>query len=231
MDCPAADPPEDFVFFVSAARNLFPFARFSAEVDWEEDCMKTRLAGVLVVLAVAIVWIAAGCHLIHADPHVAFLGDSITQQWHYPRADFGIHGNTTAQMLTRFPDVIPGRNFREVVIQGGTNDLLLGIDNQVTIRNLEQMGEATLQQNAEPVLCEIPPIFHSFNPDDRKDYGPEVIELNRRIAELAQSHDWKLVDYYTPIRNHPGYSADGVHMKRRGYLAMEIALLRQLPRQ
>jgi acyl-CoA thioesterase I len=193
--------------------------------------MKTRVAGILVVLAVVIAWIAAACHLIHADPHVAFLGDSITEGWQYPRANFGIHGNTTAQMLTRFPQVIPGRGFREVVIQGGTNDLLLGIDNQVTIHNLEQIGEATMQQNAEPVLCEIPPIFHNFNLADKKDYGPEVKELDRQIALLAQSHHWKLVDYYTPIENHPGYSADGVHMKRRGYLAMQIALLRQLPRQ
>jgi acyl-CoA thioesterase-1 len=204
---------------------------FPAEVDQEEDCMKTRLAGVLVVLSVAVAWIAAGFHLIHADPHVAFLGDSITLGWHYPRADFGIHGNTTAEMLARFPQVIPGRGFREVVILGGTNDLLLGIDNQVTIHNLEQIGEATMQQNAEPVLCKIPPIFHSFNLKDKKNYGPEVVELNRRIAELAESHGWKLVDYYTPIMNHPGYSADGVHLKRRGYLAMEIALLRRLPKQ
>lgn len=193
--------------------------------------MKTRFAGAVVALLVAVVWIAADCHLIHADPHVAFLGDSITQGWHYPRADFGIHGNTTAQMLTRFPQVIPGRDFREVVILGGTNDLLLGVDNQVTIHNLEQIGEAAVQQNAEPVLCEIPPIFHSFNLEDKKDYGPKVIELNRRIALLAQAHGWKLVDYYTPIENHPGYSADGVHLKRRGYLAMELALLRQLGRQ
>jgi acyl-CoA thioesterase-1 len=193
--------------------------------------MKARVAGTLVVLILAVVWIAVACHLIHADPHVAFLGDSITERWHYPRADFGIHGNTTAQMLMRFPKVIPGRNFREVVILGGTNDLLLGIDNQVTIHNLEQIGEAAIRLNVQPVLCKIPPIFHSFNPDDKKDYRTEVMELNRRIALLAQSHGWKLVDYYHPIENHPGYSADGVHMKRRGYLAMEIALLRQLPRQ
>jgi lysophospholipase L1-like esterase len=188
--------------------------------------MILRLAAALTVIA--IVCLVFGCHLIAADTRIAFLGDSITEGWHYPRANFGIHGNTTAQMLARFPKVIPGHNYREVVILGGTNDVLLNVAPQQTIRNLETLGEETAEQHAEPVLCEIPPIFHSFRPGDSKNYMPTVIELNKEIAGLAQAHHWKLVDYYTPLANHPAYSADGVHMKRRGYLVMEIALLRQL---
>jgi acyl-CoA thioesterase-1 len=188
--------------------------------------MKLRVAAVLT--GIAIVCSIFGFHLISADPHIAFLGDSITQGWHYPRANFGIHGNTTAQMLARFPKVIPGRDYREVVILGGTNDVLLNIDSDQTIRNLEALGEDTLDQHAEPILCEIPPIFHSYNPDDTRNYMPAVVALNSRIASLAQAHHWKLVDYYTPLENKPTYSADGVHMKRRGYLVMEAALLRQL---
>jgi lysophospholipase L1-like esterase len=169
-----------------------------------------------------------GCYYVHADPHVAFLGDSITARWHYPVANYGIVGDTTAQMLARFPRLIPGHGFTKVVILGGTNDALLNIDPNVTIHNLEEIAADTVQQNAEPILCEIPPIFHSYNPADSRDYGPSVLNLNRRIVQLAASHHWKLVDYYDPIAGHPSFSADGVHMKRRGYLAMESSLLRGL---
>jgi lysophospholipase L1-like esterase len=201
-------------------------ALFACSFAQEGDCMKVSLAALL--MAIVVVWVVVGYHLAAADPRVAFLGDSITERWHYPRANFGVHGNTTAQMLARFPQFIPGHNYRAVVILGGTNDVLLKIDSDQTIHNLEILGQDTVDQHAEPILCEIPPIFHSFHPDDTTDYGPAVTALNQRIAQVADAHHWKLVDYYGPLANHPGASADGVHMKRRGYLLMEIALLRKL---
>ena len=171
----------------------------------------------------------AGCHLVHAAPDVAFLGDSITEGWSYPTVNYGVHGNTTAQMLDRFNGVIPGHGYHTVVLLGGTNDVLLGIDPDITVQNLEKLAEETTDQRAEPILCEIPPIFHSFDPKVTKDFGPQVVDLNSRIVKLAAAHHWKLVDYYTPIVGHPSDSSDGVHMKRSGYLAMERALLHQLP--
>ncbi len=188
--------------------------------------MKSRLTAVLI--SVAITWLAVGCNVFSADRNVAFLGDSITRGWRYPRTNFGIFGNTTAQMLARFPQTIPGHNYGKVIILGGTNDVLLHLSSAETIHNLEMLGEETVNENAEPVLCEIPPIFHNYVPGDTKNYMPAVIDLNRRIASLAHQHHWKLVDYYTPLVNHPAYLADGVHMKRRGYLVMEAVLLSQL---
>jgi lysophospholipase L1-like esterase len=170
----------------------------------------------------------SGCGLFRAAPHIAFLGDSITQLWWYPTANLGRSGDTTSKMLARFPLIVPGRGYTTVVLLGGTNDILLGIAPDETLRNLEALGRQTVQQHAEPVLCTIPPIFHSWVPGDTKDYKPQVLELNRRIAQLAIEHDWKLVDFYTPLVDHPGYSTDGVHMKRSGYLVMVLALHRVL---
>ena len=170
-----------------------------------------------------------GCHIAHAGRDVAFLGDSITEGWYYPTVNYGVHGNTTAQMLDRFDRSIPGHGYRTVVLLGGTNDVLQGLDPDITIQNLEKLAVETTEQHAEPVLCEIPPIFHSYDPKVTKDFGPQVIDLNSRIVKLAAAHHWKLVDYYTPLAGHPSDSSDGVHMKRKGYLAMERALLHQLP--
>ncbi len=173
--------------------------------------------------------LTAGCHLVSAGRSCAFLGDSITEGWYYPTVNLGVHGNTTAQMLSRFPNLIPGRGYKTVVILGGTNDTLLGISPDETVRNLDEIGQLAVGQHAEPVLCEVPPIFHGLRSNDRTDYRPAVVTLNRRISHLASARHWKLVDYYSPLAGHPTFSSDGVHWKRRGYFLMEGALLKQLP--
>jgi acyl-CoA thioesterase I len=170
-----------------------------------------------------------GCRLFKASADTAFLGDSITWGWAYPQQNFGVFGNTTAQMLARFPASIPGHRFTRVVILGGTNDVLLGVDPDVTIRNIAEIAAKTLQAGAQPVLCEIPPIFHSFIKTDNKDYSEKVRSLNERIARLAAAHQWELVDYYHPMLGHRRYSSDGVHMTHSGYAIMELEYLRGAP--
>ena len=182
------------------------------------------LGSLLAALAVL-----SGCRLVKASPQVAFLGDSLTQGWSYPATNLGVHGNTTAQMLERFPRLIPGHGYSTVVILGGTNDVLLGIPPETTIRNLQQLGDETVRQHAAPILCEIPPIFHDYRPEDPTSFDPNVRNLNQRIQQLAALNHWKLADYYTPLAGHPEYSSDGVHMKRDGYVLMERALLHELP--
>ena len=181
------------------------------------------------IVSFAVLTLLCGCRLITAGPHVAFLGDSLTHGWSYPAANLGIPGNTTAQMLERFPRQVFGHGYTTVVILGGTNDVLLGVAPETTIHNLEELGDETIQQEAQPILCEIPPIFHDYDPAVSTNFDPRVRDLNRRIQALAAERHWKLVDYYTPLAGHPRYLSDGVHMKRVGYLAMERALLQKLP--
>jgi acyl-CoA thioesterase-1 len=170
----------------------------------------------------------SGCRILKANPHIAFLGDSLVEAWWYPTANLGHHGDTTARLLARFPQVIPDRGYTTVVILGGSNDVQQGIDPAIVMHNLQQLAELAVQQHAEPILCEIPPIFHSWVSGDHTDYKPQVVELNRRIAQLAAEHHWKLVDFYTPLVDHPNYSVDGVHMNRSGYLVMTRAIRRVL---
>ena len=182
-----------------------------------------------LLLVLFLLCLPIAYHLIKASANTAILGDSLTEEWVYPRVNLGIYGNTTAQMFARFPAQIQGHHYRRVVILGGTNDVLLRIDPTVTIHNLQEIGTYTVQAGAQPVLCEIPPIFHSFDPNDKTDYSNQVHTLNQQIIQLAAAHKWKLVDYYDPLLGHPGYSSDGVHMKHRGYIIMEWTYLRETP--
>jgi len=173
------------------------------------------LSLLLPVLAAGL----SGCNKVKAREDVAFMGDSITEMWSLPRVNLGIHGQTTSQMLNRFPaDVLP-KKLHAVIILGGTNDVLLGVDPDVTIANLKSMAELASSHGIEPILCEIPPIYARQNA-----LAPNVAALNRRIVELAASRKLRLVDYYDAMNGHPSYFSDGIHMKKLGYLLMDWTL-------
>ena len=161
-----------------------------------------------------------GCGLNRASDKYAFLGDSITEGWALPRHNLGIYGQTSAQILNRYPTQVHGHPYRRLYILAGTNDIWQQMDPDVTIANLARIVDLAQADHIQPVLAEIPPMFI-----DGGRYQPAVRELNRRIVQLAQSRQLPLVDYYDAIGNHRSYSSDGVHMKRRGYLAMEVALV------
>ena len=128
------------------------------------------------------------------------------------------------------PQFSPATAMPRLIILGGTNDVLLGIEPETTVSNLEKIALAVQRSGAEPVLCEIPPIFHSLKMDDTRDYSNDVRRLNGQVT-----HVWRLSiagDWWTttiPCDTIPNVSSDCVHMKRRGYLLMEIALLRAVP--
>jgi lysophospholipase L1-like esterase len=159
-----------------------------------------------------------------ANPNIAFMGDSITNRWSLPTTNFGIYGNTTAQMRARFAGDVLGRGYKAVVILGGTNDLLHIVEptNQVIAQaaiNLQAMAAAAEAENIQVVLCEIPPI------DNINDH---VESLNQAIVALAEAHKYLVVDYYTPMAGHPEYFLDGVHPNDEGYAVMKAAFSKVL---
>ncbi len=178
--------------------------------------MRRFLSGCVALLLL----LAMGSWLNHASPQVAFMGDSITQGWSFPRTNLGIRGQTTAQMLARFDRQIAGHGFRRVMILGGTNDTLQGVAAAETIANLEQMIALARRAGVEPVLAEIPPIYSQ----DGK-YLAACASLNRQIVRLAHAQHVTLVDDYDALLGHTDAYSDGTHLKTRGYLRMEWALL------
>ena len=177
----------------------------------------------LVVLLLAVVvlvpaWLVAP-RLNRASTTIAFMGDSLTQGWALPRENFGRYGQTTAQMVQRFQQQVPGH--RAVILLGGTNDTLLHVDPAVTLANLDTMVDFARKDGVEPVLAELPPIYRFSGT-----LQPAVDRLNAGIVRLANQRGVRVVDYNAALRDHPDSYSDGTHLKRRGYLRMEVALLR-----
>jgi lysophospholipase L1-like esterase len=55
---------------------------------------------------------------------------------------------------------------------------------------------------------------------------PAVINLNSKIQSLGTRLGIPVVDYFDMLKDHPNAQSDGVHMKRSGYLYMDLALLK-----
>lgn len=174
----------------------------------------------LSALALAAGFILAAAFFNHAGPRNAFLGDSLTERWSFPRANLGIHGQTSAQILARATVQLPGHDYRRVFILAGTNDILLHVDPAITLANLDALATLAQRNGIEPVFSEAPPIYY-----DNGRFQPAVRTLNAGIVQLAAARHLQLVDYYDALDGHPSGFSDGIHMRRRNYLRMEFALL------
>ena len=124
-------------------------------------------------------------------------------------------------MLARFPAQIVGHDYREVVILGGTNDTLLGLEQQATLANLGAMVDLARKAGIEPVLAEIPPIYTGGGV-----HLQAVATLNRGIVDLGRTKGVQVADYYDTLSGEPQDFSDGTHLKRRGYVRMEWQLVK-----
>ena len=92
-------------------------------------------------------------------------------------------------------------------------------------RNHQQSGTdgSILREPTESILCsrKSRPSTRTRDASFRRCGG-----LDERIAALAREKQVPLADYYSALWLHPDAFSDGVHLKRRGYLRMEWALLR-----
>jgi len=181
---------------------------------------------VLLCLGLTLALGLAGCaRYPQANANIAFMGDSITAFWWLPKSNLGVYGNTTDQMLARYPSEIPSHGYKAIVILGGTNDVRVpsvpiqqAVD--AAMNGIEQMAALADQENLEVVLCKIPPI---------QDLDSRVVALNTQIESFAQQHNYKLVDYYTPMIGHPEYFRDGEHPNDQGYFVMQRVLTPVVP--
>ena len=170
-----------------------------------------------------------------AARRVVFMGDSITQAWAYSDPamfrngwlDRGISGQTTPQMLLRFPADVIALHPRVVHIMAGTNDVA-GNTGPTTLDTIESNIAAmiTLARAAgiRVVLAAVPPASHmSWSPTVTP--TPVIAALNARLRSLAAREGAIFVDYGPAIgladgSMRPEDTLDGVHPSSEGYTAM-----------
>jgi len=183
--------------------------------------MNRKIWLLLVSALVLLLFFSAIYRLRKASSTIYFLGDSLTQRWWYPRVNGGVFGQTSDQILKRFPTELNGQGISRMYILAGTNDVILKRDLNAAAANIEQMVMLARAQGLQPVVATIPPIYK-----DNEIYQPAVQTLNEKIRSLAARDHVCLVDYYGALFGHPKYESGGLHMKKLGYFSMEYELLK-----
>jgi lysophospholipase L1-like esterase len=191
---------------------------------------------------------AANQALAPAKPgenRVVFFGDSITDNWSKagyggffpgkPYLNRGIGGQTTSQMLPRFPADVIALQPKAVVILAGTNDIAgnSGPTLVETIEhNLAAMAEMAKAHGVKVVLASILPVA-----DDKQDANGNAVNrtqgrppatirtLNAWIADYARKNGHVYLDYFAATADAAGafkadLNGDGLHPNAAGYAVM-----------
>ncbi|HEL5400477.1 TPA: SGNH/GDSL hydrolase family protein [Stenotrophomonas maltophilia] len=174
---------------------------------------------------------------VAGQPRVVFFGDSITEGWgregsaaFFPGNGWlnrGISGQTTAQMLVRFPQDVLALKPQVVVILAGTNDIAgnTGPATQAMIEdNLHAMVDLARAHGIRVVLASVLPVSdYPWLPGTSP--APRVRALNTALKRYADAQQLVYLDYYTPMANaagglDPQLADDGVHPTAKGYAVM-----------
>jgi lysophospholipase L1-like esterase len=172
------------------------------------------------------------------ENRVVFMGDSITEGWHFdapewgfpgkPYINRGISGQTTPQMLVRFRQDVIALQPKVVVILAGINDVA-GNTGPMTLEqtedNLASMAELATANHIRVVLCSVLPAF-DFPWHPGLVPAPKVLALNAWIKAYAAEHGHVYVDYHTAMKDSRDglpatLSGDGVHPLPAGYAVMK----------
>ncbi len=159
------------------------------------------------------------------ENRVVFLGDSITEGWHFdgpdgsfpgkPYINRGISGQTSPQMVLRFRQDVIDLHPKVVVILGGINDIA------------ENTGPMTLEQtedNLKLVICSILPAL-DFPWHPGMEPAAKVDAINVWMKAYAAEKGYVYVDYHSPMKDQrdglpANLSKDGVHPTLAGYAVM-----------
>ena len=171
------------------------------------------------------------------ENRVVFMGDSITEGWHFegaegyfpgkPFINRGISGQTTPQMLVRFRQDVIALKPKVVVILAGVNDIAgnTGLETPEQIEdNLASMADLATANHIRVVLCSVLPAFDFPWMPGMAPAG-KVLALNAWIKAYAARNGHVYVDYYSAMKDDRGglpavLSKDGVHPLPAGYAIM-----------
>ena len=174
---------------------------------------------------------------VPGQPRVVLFGDSITEGWgregseaFFPGKGWlnrGISGQTTAQMLVRFPQDVLALKPQVVVILAGTNDIAGNTGPatpQMIQDNLASMAQLARANGIAVVLASVLPAS-DYPWKTGLQPAPKIRALNDWIRQYAQRTGAVYLDYYGALDNGQGgldakVSGDGVHPNAAGYAVM-----------
>ncbi len=171
------------------------------------------------------------------ENRVVFMGDSITEGWHFdgpdgsfpgkPYVNRGISGQTSPQMLVRFRQDVIALRPKVVVILAGTNDIA-GNTGPMTLTqsedNIASMADIATANHIHVVLCSVLPAY-DFPWHRGLEPAPKIVAVNTWIKSYAAEKGYVYVDFHSAMKDQQdglpaALSKDGVHPAAAGYRIM-----------
>lgn len=189
---------------------------------------KALAAAALLSVGGALAWAGFGGGRPAEPGRVVFLGDSITEYCdlaaYYPGLDAvnqGIAGDTTDGMLQRLEQVYAAAP-QAVVVHGGVNDLLSGLDGEHVLDNLRAIVQAIHERlpKAKVVVQSLYPVGEG----EGLYFTRRIRQINAQLEERAKELDYRYANVYDALCTADGrldgrYSDDGLHPNAEGYRA------------
>jgi lysophospholipase L1-like esterase len=173
---------------------------------------------------------------VAGQPRIVLIGDSITQGWFDQVPAFfkpgrigrGIGGQTTPQMLVRFPADVIALKPAVVQIMAGTNDIAFNTgpmtpdESKANIRAMTELAQAN---GIRVILASIPPADrYPWRPG--LDTGNKIVAMNTWLKAYAAATGSTYADYWSALvapgttGMREGLSSDHVHPTPAGYAVM-----------
>jgi lysophospholipase L1-like esterase len=157
------------------------------------------------------------------------LGDSLTDHWFSEDADYmaahhyvhaGVGGDSTKDLLDRFPSDVAAAKPRIVHIWGGTNDITNDKPIEFTESNIAKLHAAAAQAGAVSIVVSVLPMRGA-----NAVHNPSVVALNAWLRNFAASHGLTYLDYYSLMVDANGelaeqYAKSDVHINAAGYAVL-----------
>lgn len=131
---------------------------------------------------------------------------------------------TTAEVLSRDLKRFPAKEATLVTVSIGLNDLMQGLSDEQFAGNYEKIISALEKTGAQIIITNLPNFSSApaASTSKREDVIRVLVLFNKRIEQIAESHNLPLVDLYqissAVIQSHPDFfSTDGLHPSDVGY--------------
>jgi lysophospholipase L1-like esterase len=158
---------------------------------------------------------------------VAFMGDSITALWDLaaydssPTLNFGVSGDNTTQMLTRFHNQVIDSDPAVVVILGGVNDFQERGQSGTNTDSIRAMASEAQNAGIKVILCSVLPTDYP-NPNLNL---PEIVAFNQELVQIAKENGYLYANYYDVMLNTSDATDDSlfkdhIHPNDLGYARM-----------
>jgi len=167
--------------------------------------------------------------LYKEQKNIVMLGNSLTNHVNWNellnRPDIsnrGIGGDITAGFIARIKYII---NVKPKIcfIEGGINDINIGIQQDTIIKNLTSIID-TLQTNGiKPVIATVTLLAKHYKLQDPTEQNKKIKNLNKQIFQIAKEKKINLIDLNQYVSNesfiNPEYIVDdGIHFTDKTYL-------------